>query len=124
MVRVDVSELLVDEELGATTFTRMRPTTGFVAGSEGRSVDTYASATVNGIVQPARTKDAQLLPEGTRLSDAKSFFTSSDLSAGDGHSQKPDIIVHESKRYRVMHVEDLGNHGMVRAIGLYFTGGT
>ena len=63
-MRVDVFDILVDPDLNATTFTRRRPTT--TLSKEGQKVSTYATATLTGIVQPAATADANLLPEGVR----------------------------------------------------------
>lgn len=122
-MRVDVSDLMADPELGGTTFTRRRPTTTTLAGSEGESRSTYVSTTLAGIVQPAATADAKLLPEGVRLTDVQAFFTASDISAGDGHSGLPDVLEHQGKKYRVLHVQAFGAHGMTKALAQFFVGG-
>jgi hypothetical protein len=116
-MRVDVSSVVVDYDLGGTTFTRRRPTT--TLDNEGIAGTTYTDTTdVAGIIQPAATADAQLLPEGTRLSDVQAFFTSADISPGDGVSALPDLLVDDKgNTYRVLHVQDFGaKHGMVKAL--------
>jgi hypothetical protein len=116
-MRVDVSELMSDEDLGGTTFTRRRPTT--TLANYGMASTTYNDITsIPGIIQPANTKDAQYLPEGTRLSDVQAFFTAStDLSPGDGKSELPDLLIDDAgNQYRVLHVQAFDKHGMIRAL--------
>jgi hypothetical protein len=116
-MRVDVSELMSDPDLGLTTFTRKRPTT--TLANAGLAATTYTDTyNIPGIIQPAATKDAQYLPEGTRLSDAQAFFTAStDLSPGDGEAQLSDVLVDDGGlQYRVLHVQAFDKHGMIRAL--------
>lgn len=117
---VDVSDLLLDPDLGATTFTRKRPATSLA--NEGEAANVYATATLRGIVQPASTTDAKLLDEGVRISDVQAFFTSGDVSVG-GPGQLPDILVAGGVSYRVLHVQDFGNHGMRKALAQRFEAG-
>jgi len=112
-VRIDVSELLVDTDLGASTFVRARPTN--TLGYEGETSTTYAQTNILGIVQPAATTDANLLPEGVRIADVNAFFSSTGLSAG-GPSQMPDLLKWGGYTYRVLHVQDFSPHGMQRAL--------
>lgn len=115
-MRINVSRVLTDERLGATTFTRKRPTT--TLSNEGEAKDSYPSngtATLSGIVQPAATADANLLPEGVRLSDVEAFFTSGDISPG-GPSQNPDLLIHNGATYQTLHVQAFGEHGLVKAL--------
>ena len=51
MSRVDVSDIVVDFDLGGTTFTRRAPTTTF--SNEGIASQSYVDTTVFGIVQPS-----------------------------------------------------------------------
>jgi hypothetical protein len=116
-MRIDVSDIVVDEDLGGgpAAFTRRRPTT--VLDDYGLATSSYDDVDLDGIKQPAATADVQYLPEGTRLSDVEAFFVAtSSLSAGDGKTTLPDIIVSGDVAYRVLHVQDFGNHGMVRAL--------
>jgi hypothetical protein len=118
---VDVSELLTDSDLGADTFTRLRPTT--TMANEGEAGDAFRSEILTGIIQPAATADAQFLPEGVRLSDVQAFFTSGDLSAGDP-DLLPDVLQYKGITYRVMHVQDFDKHGMVKALAQRIAAGT
>lgn len=113
---IDVSELTVDPDLGATTFTRKRPTT--TLSDYGIAASAYRNATIAGIVQPAATKDVQYLPEGTRLSDVQAFVTADpDIQPGNGTSSLPDILVDtDGIEYRVLHVQSFPLHGMTRAL--------
>lgn len=116
-MRVDVSELMSDPDLGGTTFTRKRPTS--TLANMGLVTTTYTDTMgIPGIIQPAATKDAQFLPEGVRLSDVQKFFTdSTELSPGDGATQLPDVLVDDSGlQYRVLHVQAFDKHGMIMAL--------
>ena len=121
-MRVDVSDLMADADLGGTTFTRQRPTTTL---SHGVAATTYAPATMAGIIQPAATADAQLLPDGVRLSDVQAFFTAGDVSPGDGTAVTSDILVDDAGiTYRVLHVQAFDKHGMTKALALRLYPGT
>ena len=121
---IDVSEILSDPELGGRSFVRQRPTTSQTAKSEGESASTYSATTLPGIIQPAATADAKLLPEGVRLSDIQAFFTSGDVSPGNDDDQLPDILQVDSQSYRVLHVQAFPQHGMTRALAQRFVPGT
>jgi hypothetical protein len=119
-MRVNVSDLLLDPDLGSTTFTRQRPTT--TLANQGEAYETYAPTVLQGIVQAASTADLNLLPEGTRISDVQAFFSATDMSVG-GSGQNPDVLQYDGKDYVVRHVQDFGGHGMVRALAQYYPGG-
>lgn len=111
---IDVSDILLDPDFGPVAFTRRRPTSSLA--KEGASATSYPSVTLNGIIQPATTKDAQLLPEGVRLSDVRAFFTSGDISAGNGSTQLPDLLQYGGETFRVLNLQDFGAHGMRKAL--------
>ena len=114
-MRVDVSDLMSDADLGGTTFTRRRP------ASDG----TYADTSIAGIIQPAATADAQLLPDGVRLSDVQKFFANADLSPGNGRDSLPDLLLDDAgNTYRVLHVQAFGKHGMTSALAQRLFPGT
>lgn len=123
-MRINVSDIIADADLGGgTTFTRMRPVTTYA--SEGEAANSYPEVTLTGIVQPAATKDAVLLPEGVRVSDVQAFIvsTAGAISAG-GAGQNPDLLKYDGDTYRVLHVQDFGGHGMVRALAQLIHVGT
>jgi hypothetical protein len=116
-MRVDVSDLMSDADLGGTLFTRRRPTS--TLSNYGLATTTYTDTTdIPGIIQPAATADAKYLPEGTRLADVQAFFTASaDLSPGDGQSQLPDVLIDDAgNQFRVVHVQAFDKHGMTKAL--------
>ena len=121
---INVAELMTDPDFGATTFTRRRPTTTQVAHSEGEAANSYGSTSLTGIVQPAATTDAKLLPEGVSIADVQAFFTTGDLSVGDGKTQLPDLIQYASQTFKVLHVQDFSQHGYRRALAQRLTTGT
>jgi hypothetical protein len=113
---INVSELLTDPDF-TRTISRRRPTSSLA--NEGEATNTYGTATsVVGAVQPAKLSDVQFLPEGARLSDTMAFFTAADVSAGDGRSQLPDMLIDGTATYRVLHLEDFRNNGYVRVLAL------
>jgi len=114
-MRINVADILSRSSLGAGTFTRRRPTS--TLGYAGLASLTYTDSTLTGIVQPAATADAHLLPEGTRLSDVQAFFTPSEISPGTP-SALPDLLVDTAgNEYRVLHVQAFGQHGLTKALG-------
>jgi hypothetical protein len=121
-MRINVADLMTDADLGGTTFARRRPTSSLA--SEGQVVVSYASASLAGIVQPAATTDANLLPEGVRISDVQAFFTAGDVSAGDGKSQLPDVLQYGGQTFRVLHVQAFDQHGMRKALAQLITVGS
>ena len=119
---ISVAELAYDPDF-VQTITRLRPTT--TVAKEGVASNTYASASVVGCVQPPNDDDVKLLPEGTRLSDCVAFFTLDDVSIGDGASQLPDLLVVDSKKYRIIHVDNFSANGYSRFIAArYYPGAT
>ena len=122
-MRIDVSDLMSDPDLGGTTFTRRRPTTA--VSTMGEASSSYTDTTMKGIVQPAATADAVLLPEGVRLSDVQAFFTAGDISVGDGKTTLPDVLVDAGgNSYRAIHVQEFGAHGMTKALAKRIFPGT
>ena len=113
-MRVDVTDLMSDYDLGGTTFTRKRP--AVTVANAGLATPTYTDLVMTGIVQPAATADANLLPEGTRLADVQAFFTAGEISVGTT-STLPDLLVDTAgAHYRVLHVQAFGLHGMTKAL--------
>lgn len=122
-MRINVSDLLTDPDLGGTTFTRRRPTS--TVGTGGIVSTTYLDSTLSGIIQPAATADAQFLPEGVRLSDVQAFYTPSAISPGDGSTTAPDILVDNAgNTYQVLHVAAFDKHGMTKALAQKLLPGT
>lgn len=113
-MKIDVSELTTDPDLGAAGFVRHR--TSFTMGNEGRATPSYADTPMVGVVQPAKLSDAQFLPEGVRLSDVSAFITSAEVRTGDGVTTVPDILQYKGANYKVLHLQDFGDQGMYRAL--------
>jgi hypothetical protein len=119
---ISVTELMSDADFGAAAVTRLRPTRSL--GNQGESSVAYASSSLTAIAQPAKTTDANLLPEGVRVSDVEAFFTAGDLSVGDGNTLLPDLIQHAGITYRVLNVQDFSQHGYRRALAQRLAIGT
>jgi hypothetical protein len=107
MAGIDVSELLSDPDFldSVSLITRQSTLTG------GRNVlSETITPNVSMVVQPASGSDLKKLPEGVRGSETISVWYKGELSSlrQNGYS---DIIVWNTKRYEVMHVEPFGNWG-------------
>jgi len=107
MADINISELLSDPDFLDTVTLITRGTTLV----KGRNVlsDTPVP-NVSMVIQPASGSDLKKLPEGVRGSETISVWYRGELSSlrQNGYS---DIIVWNTKRYEVMHVEPFGNWG-------------
>lgn len=114
--------MMSDVELGATNFTRLRPTV--TLANEGEASRKYAPATLVGIVLPAKLADAVFLPEGVRLNDVNAFFTASDVTCGDGSKALPDRLVYGGNTFLALHVQDFSQYGMYKVLAQKIAAGT
>lgn len=119
-MRINVADLLLDGDLNSSTFTRLRPATTY--SREGEAANTYSSTSLRGIVQPAATTDANLLPEGVRISDVQAVYTAGDVSAGN-YGQLADIVQYGGISYRVLHVQDFSPHGLKKVLAQRYEAG-
>ena len=107
MADIDVSELLSDPDFLDTVSLIIRSST--VTGGRNVLSETITN-NVNMIIQPASGKDIAKLPEGARGFETIAIWYKGELSSlrQNGYS---DIIVWNTKRYEVQHVEPFGNWG-------------
>lgn len=97
---ISMAELMADSDLGARSIVLKRPTVTYVKGV---ATTTYAAdASLTAIVQPAKPQDAEMLPEGKRLSDVQAIWSATELRAGDGKTIEGDILVFDGKKHRVV----------------------
>jgi hypothetical protein len=118
---IDVSELNGDPDF-AQTITRKRSTLTYA--NEGTPQKSYATASIVANVQSPSPSDVQLLPEGVRLNDVMAIFTTAgNITAGDGTTVLPDVLIIEGQSYQVLHVEDFSRNGYVMALAQRFAPG-
>lgn len=118
----DFSDMVIDPELGATTFNRWRPTV--TLNDAGETVHAYGlPVECTGIVLPAQLADARLLPEGTNIDDVNAFFTSASVSCGDGVSTVADVLEHNGVKYKALRVQDFSQFGLYKVLAQRFAAG-
>ena len=108
---IDVSELMDDPDF-ARSFTVRRPTGTF--GADGEFTSTYKESQLRGIVQPATAREVQMLGQGERLGDVISVWSAEEMRAGDGNKRESDVLVVDSKSYRVIKAEPWADAGYFR----------
>lgn len=116
---LDVSELTTDAELGGRRFTlrRARPTT---YADEGVAQPAFSEAQIAGNVQRARTKDLQLLPEGTRIDETIAVWAPEELRVGNGEALDADVLVIDGQSYRVVRCTPWPQAGYWKAFATRF----
>jgi hypothetical protein len=93
-------------------FSVRRPT--LAVADEGVASYSYETLNLQGIVQPARPNDLQLLPEGSRLKEIISVWCGCELFAADGDATESDVITVDKKAYRVIKSEPWADNGYFR----------
>lgn len=110
MSQIDVSELMTDPDFAETISIRraLAPT----LANEGVATAAYASAVpIVAIVQPADEADLKMLPEGVNLTDVICVWSGSEISVADETGKGSDILIVNSKSYRVVKREDWVSNG-------------
>jgi len=110
---IDVSEVILDPEL-CETFTRRRQTGSFDAHGVWKA--TYADTQIVGVVEPMSTQDIAMMPEGSRLADMLTFWSTSEMRTAAGKGTEPDILVRIGLSYRVLNVNPWPERGYFKAI--------
>ena len=74
--------------------------------------------TISAVVQPAKSRDLQNLPEGEQIVGSKSFHTISELrTVDDKNAIIEDYLQHEGRLYKVVTVNAWGSYGYFRCVG-------
>lgn len=124
---IDLSEIVIDDDL-ATTW-QLVPYAGgqFQAGTEGVWVDnpTASPTDVFSNIQPSSTADVmKYLPEGERTNKSVTVYSPVAVSMGDGDTTKADLILWQGNTYRVQFSELWNQYGYWFAIATQCTPGT
>ena len=121
---ISLSDIVQDSDL-AQPFVILRSSGGaFVAGGwqegEPQSIDAY------GVVTPASEQQLQQVPEGDRVTEAKSFYSVTPMyRTHEWPSDNPgtsDILVWHGQKYRVAAVGQWGDYGFWYAVATRMAG--
>lgn len=115
-----MSELNGDPDFAQTISIR-RALTPTLA-NEGVVTSTYAApAPLVATVQPATEADLKMLPEGVNLADVISVWSGDEITVGDQAGNGSDVLIYNSKSYRVVKREDRTKNGFVRVFAEGFS---
>lgn len=110
---INVAELMSDPDF-SRSFTVKRPTGAFA--DEGVYASTYEKIQMTGVVQPASPKELQMLPEGSRLTDIIAVWSNLEMRVATGDKSESDVIVVDSKKYRVIKCEPWADAGYFKVL--------
>lgn len=96
---IDVTDIVLDPDLGGQTFDVIRETVGVSEGGLRTTVGTRIVGQA-GNVQPATSGELERLPEAERLNGAITVYTPFPLTAGDGN-RTADVVWWEGRHYTV-----------------------
>jgi hypothetical protein len=120
---IDVSEVVLDPDM-AQAFSILRDGSGaFVSGVWTPAAPTTIPA--YGPIRPASDRDLEMIPEGDRVKEVKTFWCSQPIfamraTAGVGSSS--DILTWRGLYYRVMGVAQSQDYGFYRAVAVRMKG--
>jgi hypothetical protein len=107
----NLTEAVDDSELGES-FTILRSNGQFVAGG---FQSTVTQLQAFGVVSVASPKDLEMMPEGDRFADIRSFYVSQPLYTTRDNSAEgtgvSDILLWQGFQYRILRVSPYGNRG-------------
>jgi len=67
---------------------------------------------IDAVVQPARGKELQRLPEGRRTSESIKVYTTTPLFSAEVEDQnQPDILVWQGKKYQIETIDNWEEYG-------------
>lgn len=102
---MDLASLIESFATGTYTVTRRaRAAQPFVRGIAQST--TNSTVTIRGSVQPASGKDLLRLPEGRRVVETRTLFTTTKLyTGGQGATHEADLVTIDGDSWEVQHVE-------------------
>ena len=104
----DVTELLIDPDLGAQEFTVRRRKGKWQGGRMEVSED--KTFTAIGIIQPTSSEDLQFFPEGERRKGMITIYTQEILHLTEGENITDDVTW-QSEAYKVIRVDRWQDYG-------------
>ena len=108
MLLPDVTMLLVDDDLGAQSFTVRRRTSQWENGR--MTVKTDENLTFIGIIQPTGAEQLQFFPEGERREGMITIYTKSLLHLTEG-TEVSDDVTWNGEQYKVIRVDRWQDYG-------------
>ena len=116
---IDVSEVLLDPELGATGFTIIRTR---YRRNKGEILPEVVRIPTAGVIHPGTPEMMELLPAEERTEELIAVYTSSMLTTGvnDGGAEfaAPDRIEYRGKQWRIVRVRDWSAFNYYQALAV------
>lgn len=117
---LDVSEVIVDPELAAQSYTVVRSSGSFV---KGRWVATTTEIEIFGAVTVSSARDLNMVPEGDRIKGAMTFHSTSELFVTDvGEGVISDKALWNGEYYKFVNVLPFKDFGFWKAVGVRIKG--
>lgn len=104
----DVTELLVDPDLGAQSFT-VRRRTGEWQGGRMKVVSDETLSAI-GIIQPPSSEELQYFPEGERRKGMVAIYTQTILHLTEGEDIADDVTW-QGEAYKIIRVDRWDDYG-------------
>ena len=115
-----MTDIILDEEMGATSFVIYREHKELVDGEA--EEDGIEEIVTSGVVHPTRESELEMVPQEYRREMLCSFYSPVGFSLGsrDGGTRytAPDRIHYEGKEYRVIAVKNWQRFGFSKAIAV------
>jgi len=118
---IDLSEVVEDPDF-AQSFTLTRTPGVWSVGEQGAGFqgEPY-TVTLWGVIEPASPEDAEVIPEGDRITGAMAFWSTQPILHSAGSQTTPqlaDIVNWRGNTYRIVHVYPWTDWGYGKAIGV------
>lgn len=104
----DITELLVDPELGAQPFTITRRKGKWVEGSN--TVDSTETIKAIGIIQPPSSEEMQYFPEGERRENCIAIYSQTIMHLSSG-KDFADSVTWRGEEYKIIRVDRWDDYG-------------
>jgi hypothetical protein len=118
---IDVFELITDPDL-MQSYTVLRSSGRFTVG--GWQENTPEQISMQGVVLPTTSKDLEQLPEGDRVTESMTFYSTDPLfvTHNDSNAGTSDQIQFNGSLYRLARVKNYSKYGYWKAIGVRMSG--
>ena len=117
---LQMTDIILDEEMGATSFVIYREHKELVDGEA--EDDGIEEIVTSGVVHPTREAELEIVPQEYRRETLCSFYSPVGFSLGsregDTRYTAPDRIHYEGKDYRVIAVKNWQRFGFSKAIAV------
>lgn len=110
---LNVATLITDPDF-CTSFKIIRKMPG--KWEKGKITETIKEMEVVGIVSAVNSKDMEMLTEGDRTNELKTFYSLNAICLTDDKTTS-DICVFEGGQYRIIRIYDYSKYGYYKAVG-------